>query len=960
MDYAVRITLSASSPVPAYTGGFWAAGVASLSASAVVAGWTPGKLIACGSVGEKVDIAQGGNYAMLDDVDVTITAVGWTDFVAAGASIRNATIEIGTLFAGVLTPRWVGYVLDAPWQGAEILITAESLAGRRHKEVPARTLTSGEIPNLPSASEGAAVPIVWGSVERMTPPKYSQDRQYLDAFYRVESGVIVDTLTSAFIQGTPSGANIIVGVYGRSDSTPLTTVPATYWAALATSSGKTAYIEISSGTGAGQTRARVSSGSFSSVNDLGTLPVVLDSAFSPQPDATSILRFFVNSDYVSLAISDECSGIAAAGDESEREFPLVSTSASINGIEVASISAEFIVSGEYAATKYMKPSSDYGVSLLSDGVTQTGSVQFLAQATTRTVDGFGISFLFADIFCLAKFDADKIPKAQESDKMFFMYSAEGYNLGSGKGQIVLHGIAANYDHTVETAINYERTGAYGPINSYSPGTASDGDFGNFALHAKQLTGNATISGRAKALYLCACTEKDTGIGGSDLALWCRADDGAIPSGATTFVASWNATAGQGYFPLGEFIQPVLLGDPGESEWQNSRCTYGDCDASGSPEKFIGTRHAEWREIIGVNLLSSFTDGGNSWGRVQYTIATPFSDTYGACRIVRKTATFSHTVAAKEKESGLAISYGQFTPASQFLASVESGRKYSSAWPSLPSGKSIGDPITTADHAALDLLYRDLGQGSGDVDQTAYVGIADRDIHALVPSRESSADVLARMCREFNWIAAHDSNGKETVRSWLASVGTTSYAYEVTNAHILADSIMGPEFTAIEDIITLPTISRSWTQADGFRKVASIVSLAIDPDDLTESNYQQYATGFDSYAQAAEAYTALYASRAAAGVEQRGDVSYQYSSDIQTLLIDSGLLDWIAARKEILTFAVTDEHAAAWAVVGDRFKVTHKRYAVSAKYGTLIARYWMPGKATESGKNRVQLTVMIDP
>lgn len=573
MDYAVRITLSASSPVPDYTGGFWADGVASLSASAVVAGWTPGKLIACGFVGEKVDIAQGGNYAMLDDVDVTITAVGWTDFVAAGASIHNATIEIGTLSAGVLTPRWVGYVLDAPWQGAEILITAESLAGRRHKEIPARTLTSGEIPNLPSASEGAAVPIIWGSVERMTPPKYSQDREYLDAFYRVESGSIVDTIASSFVHGTPSGVNIVVGVYGRSDSTPITAVPDTHWASLATSLGKTAYIEITSGTGSGQTRARASSGSFSTVNDLVTLPVVLDSAFSPQPDTTSILRFFVNSDYVSMAVSDECSGISASGDVNGREFSLISTSTEINGVEVASVSSEFIVSGDYAATKYMKPSSDYGTSLLSDGVTKTGSSQFLAQATTRALDGLGESFLFADIFCLARFDGDEIPKAEESDNMFFMYSAEGYNLGSGKGQIVLQGIAANYDHTVDPVINYERTGAYGPINSYSPGMSSDGDVGNFALYAKQLSGNSAISGRAKALYLCACAEKNTGIYGADVALWCRDDDGAIASGATTFTASYNISVGQGYFPSGEFIQPVLAVTHETSEWQNSRCSY---------------------------------------------------------------------------------------------------------------------------------------------------------------------------------------------------------------------------------------------------------------------------------------------------------------------------------------------------------------------------------------------------
>ena len=955
MNYAVRITLAAASPVPSYTGGFWSSGIAALLGSGAASSWTNGVLLGVSAVGEKVDISQHGNYAMLDDCDVAISAVGWTDFFAAGASIHNATVEVGTISGSTFTARWVGAVVDSVWSGVEISLQCESLATRRHKDIPTRSLTSDELPNLPQASEGAAVPIVWGAVERMTPPKRSQDRQYLDAFYRVESGVIVSALSSSFLYDTPSGTNFSIAVYGRVDSTPLADVPATYWAEIAASSGKTAYAEITSGTGSGQTRAVTSIGVLATINNLGVSAISLVSAFSPQPDFTSVVRFFVNSDYISIAVCDEGAGIIVSSDVDDKEFPLISTVEDVGGVQVASASAEFITSGEYAATKYMKPSSDYGIAILSDGIAQTGSAQFLAKATTRCTDDFGITFLTADVFCLARFDAIDIPKLEDSDKMFFTYSAEGYNLGSAKGQIVLHGIAATYANDADTAINYYRTGAYGPINAYSPGMATDGAFGNFALNARQLSASALIPGRAKALYLCASAESVDGIGGADIANWVRVDDGAIPSGATSFVAAFDTAGGSGYFPVGEYIQPILLGDAGESEWQNSRCTYDDCGADGGSDRFIGTRFSEWREIIGINILSSFSYAGRTWGRVQYTIATPYSDAYGECRIVRKTATLSRTVPVKENESGLAISYGSFTPSSTFLASVESGRTYSAAWPSLPSGKSLGVPITTAPHAALDMMYRDLGLGSGDVDAASYLALPADPISAVLSSRRGSADVLAQMCAEFGWVAGHDSSGKETVKaaSLDGSLGT-AFDYAVANADIIADSITGPEMTAVEDVISLPTVSRSWTQADGSRSVASIRSLSLDPGDLTESNYKTYAPGFDSFAQAVEAYTALYEAVGAFGITQDGEHSFEMTSDIDGLLIDSGRLAWAASRKEILTFSVLESHAAAWAKLGSRIKVTHRRYATPAKYGALVARYWMPGD-----KSRVQLTMMID-
>ena len=918
MDYAVRITLSVDSPASDYTGGFWALGVAQLSAGAPASGWTSGQLVSCSQVGESVDIAKGGNYAILSDCTVAFSAVGWPTTAAAGVSLHNATVEVGTLSGSTLTPRWVGYVSDWEWTGTSIVVTCESLAGRRHREIPARRLTSDDLPNLPQASEGAAVPIVWGSVERMTPPKYSQDRPYLDAFYQVSGGAAV-ARKSTFLAGSPSGATMYIGLFGEPGG-PTFSLPADHWTALLFA-GDPVYLEIASGTGSGQT-IRMASYSYGvTATDLQKVSITLDSAFSPQPDSTSELKIFSKADYASLAAFDEGIISRVGADVDGVEYEVAASDSVIDGIVVASVSQEFLVGANYQAITDYPGAYSYGAWLV-DGVTQSGdSCSYLPITKAATGSGTRWSYI-GDILCRTKIDTKSISMSNASSmrELRFLYSVFGINTTDIKSLIV-HVRAKRYDGTtdlinVDVALTTKLIDT-SDMSAYNTALRDDGADGNYSRHAIEMPDLPSILDAYEAIeaFITLCKSTTVGVLPPTVTV-ARRGPSVYASGSTTFGGI------PAEFPIGWRVRPIGL-----------TSTLG---ADGiDPLEFtpiFGRSGSEWRTVTGKS------NSGPIWS---YTIDSAFGIASGTYEMFFEDPAAFYTI--EECEASIAVIYGDIPESSQFIVSASSGRL-------LPSD----DPIIYANDAALYILTDDLGLDGSEVDSTAFGALTNRAIHAAITSPEMSSDIYARMCREFNWIGAHDSIGRETAKNWLGSLGAAAQDYTVANSDIIADSIEGPQMTAIEDIVSMPTVSRSWTQADGFRQVASVLSFGIEPASLTVSNYLQYMTGWDSFAQASEAYAILHANRSRYGVEQRSDVEYKYTSDIQTQLIDDNLLHWISSRKEILEFSVRDNHAGAWATLGKRFAVTHRRYATTTKRGTLVARYWNPEKRT------VQLTVMIDP
>jgi len=939
MDYAVRITLSVDSPASDYTGGFWTLGVAQLSAGAPASGWTSGQLVSCSQVGESVDIAKGGNYAILSDCTVAFSAVDWPTVAAAGVSLHNATVEVGTLSGSTLTPRWVGYVSDWAWTGTSIVVTCESLAGRRHREIPARRLTSDELPNLPQASEGAAVPIVWGSVERMTPPKRSSKRQYLGAFLQVIDGVATER-ESTFVVVAPTTEVVRIGLYGNADGSTVI-VPPTFWESVEQPIGQPIYLEIASGTGSGQTRKSANVYHYGTTGKLSWVEVTLESAFTTQPDTTSEIKIFSDPDYLLLAVCDECEGVTVSADVEEQEFEIQSFASDVDGIAIANVSYEFYEDDKYTAVKYLVASDVYGKTSLSDGVSKSGSA-FTAICTVRIKISSSNSILTSDVVCRASYDVSQIEDADSVTALTFIQSFDVDANALFLNTAVFHAVGVTYSGQKIALVSFRRLTL--PTdrdwNAYSQTMATDGDLGNYSIRSISATLPVPLQS-IERIYTGVSFEADSPEIAPELTTQVGAwlADLDVAANDTSFHVQAVTSAGgvSRNMLVGMKIRPIAAPGTGADEWNYSRVNYDNANNSVSTLNYYGTVYEDLRTITSVTPYG--VDGYNievdaGWDQA---FTTPILIAY------EDDAWIDWARTGDEREAGMAVPYGDVSTTSTFLATVESGRN-------LPSD----DPIIYADDAALDMLSTDLGLASGDIDSTNIGALNPRPIHAVIGSPEMSSDIFARMCREFNWIGAHDSTGRETAKNWLGSLGAAAQDYTVANSDIIADSIEGPQMTAIEDIVSMPTVSRSWTQADGFRQVASVLSFGIEPASLTASNYLQYMTGWDSFAQASEAYAILYANRSRYGVEQRSDVEYKYASDIQTQLIDDNLLHWISSRKEILEFSVRDNHAGAWATLGKRFAVTHRRYATATKRGTLVARYWNPEKRT------VQLTVMIDP
>lgn len=933
MDYAVRITLSAASPTPEYTGGFWAAGVASLSAGAPAVGWTSGKLVSCSQVGESVDIAQGGNYAILSDCTVALTAVGWSTAAAAGVSLHNAMVEVGTLSGTTLVPRWVGYVADMDWTGAVLTLTVESLAGRRHREIPARRLTSDELPNLPQESEGAAVPIVWGSVERMTPPKYSLEREYLGAFYHVSGSVGVER-KSTFLLEVPTTEAIKIATVGNVDGSSFA-FPATFWENYQAARGGDAYIEVSSGTGAGQTRKIASIGASGTTSQLSWYAITLDYPFSIVPNLDSVLRVFLTTDYVSLAIGDSAEGVVISSEIGGIEYPITSEATDRDGVIVSNISPEFLRDGSFDAVAYVKP-ENFGVTALTDLVSETGSGAYLTYPGKIKISDTKTIFV-ADVGCRGRVYIKDIKKSEGVKSIAALFSI-ALTPDSVSSRFIFHVTAEKYSGEIVAIESYKRVVLpdSDEWNGYPVAIASDGSIYNYETNALKIDIPGLLDSYS-AIRVGVSVEGFVPAYTTYSWTFAQASTGGIASGSTTFRVRVVPDVDSVAPIIGTKVAPLMLTGTARQQYIADRLYYPDADNGTDTLEFFGISPSDWRTVTGVATVSGLPEYRD------VTVDSSWFIDYPSAWVIQNNFGSSQRCYVTERECGIAPIYGQASPSSEFLASVESGRN-------LPSD----DPIVNADDAALDMLSTDLGLVSADIDSTGIGALNSRPIHAVIGSPEMSSDIYARMCREFNWIAAHDATGRETAKNWLGSLGAASQDYSVANSDIIEDSIEGPQMTAIEDVISMPTVSRSWTQADGFRQVASVLSFDIDPGDLDSDNYLQYMTGWDSFAQASEAYAILYANRAKYGIEQRGNVEYKYTSDIQTLLIDENLLHWLSARKEILEFSVRDNHAGAFATLGKRFAVTHRRYAPSAKRGTLVARYWNPEKRT------VQLTVMIDP
>lgn len=923
-DFGVRITLSADSPVPSYNVAPWVSGVASLSSGAVNAGWTAGRLISVSPVGEQVDIAQGGNYAEVSEFRAVIDANGYPAFLAAGASLLGAVVEVGTLSGGMLSERFRGVVSDLSWEGQELSIQVESITTLRHMDIPARILTAQEFPGTPIASEGAVVPIVYGPVERMTGVPLLSDQDYLTPLtVNGAAGLFLQTATFLAVgPGVPAASStfvplaIAVAYSGYSYAWPSEDSSAGSRHLLeALTASEPCYLEIIDGTGSGQQRliqmpAPSDRGSLV-YSDLSIdwMGVDLAAPWDTVPDATSRFRAYAQATGAVVVVADEATVSGVTAQVGGRVYPIASTQSTLAaGIITADVSAEFRRGEDYAAIAYHYPVEVRGVEALRDGFTAAGGV-------SRGVLGYTGSQTF-DTFGYAEFDVAPMCAGLGSDnpEVYAFVSAS-----TAAGSIRLWISAIRWDGTEDIV---DPSIALSTENNFPASVLPDGVAGAFGI--------APIGGDILPRPL----EQYRKI---RLALFIIPD--VAPSITSLLLGGWTNGSTEvivGALPtVGKLIRPVI--------------PYG----TGQTIQVAAKQGCDWRLWRVVDSYVSGPGPGQYTCQVSAAFGGPDEVEIATGSYSTVMTGYSDLSGMTETEIGVGIVYGAIPQESTFYVSTASGRTFGAHWPELPAGASNGDPITQARDMALDILYRDLGLVSAQVDFDAFQALPDGNVSAAIVEQEDSSALLARLAREWNWVLGHDMQGRETATAWLGSMHSEASDYSIANGDIVSGTLVGVDQTALEDIITMPDLSWDWTEADGFRASGTVTDVSTPPASLNASNYLQHITGLGDFATALDAYTVLHEAWKRGIVMRRGAIEYRTGGNPLDLYYGA-LLQWAASRKDLLDLRVNEGHAAALAHVGQRVDVTHRRYTGGGTvYGTVVGRWWHP----EDGQ--AQLLVMLD-
>lgn len=958
MQLAVRITLSPASPEPTYTGGPFASGVAQLdTANPPTADWQADRLVECGTFGERVDIATVGNYGQLLDSEMQISNHDkwFAAFQAAGAALEGALVEIGEALSSVdMTTRWTGTIADANFQGGDVEIRVESILASRHSMIPARTLTAQEFPTLRSDSEGAPVPIIYGPVVRTTPPSLlsTQDsRVALTIANTDNSSTVTEDRTSTWVAigsgvgGVAAKYCPVVASINANGGAPGMQSSGHWIYDLA--AGHTVYLSVTSGTGSGQDRKITTidgGGQYYSYTEepggnvasagFGWIGCNLAAPFDTLPDATSVISFFVQEVGAVLAVSDEGGASRVYVEKDGVDYSLVFTpSAPVTGVVAADISSEFRSGEDYAALDYYRPSEVYGITALSDGL--TASAGNTATCLTRTAGISGTKY--SDALCRGKFHMDTVTSEVLSSNpdIYLLVSVDAI---SPTAKLWAQFIGQRYDNTNDVVCQDTSTSigiGESAVNCFSPAILSDGVSGAFSAYALKipdlpmpLEKYRSFRFGIMAQDLPATPPEPMNLGSM---IW--------TNGTTSVIVYLFSDSSEPAPQTGDWIRPDAQDSPKvTSEYYRDRFFFGS--------SHVGA-HQDWRQITNVTTISS-----HSWQLDFVDPITCPTDCYVGILVPD-----SSMSTATEYECGLAFVHSAIPKDDTFMADFAAGRTYSAAWPALPTGKANGDPITLARDAALDMLYRDLGLGADAVDFASFQALPADPIRSALVARVDSAQRMADLCQQFNWVVGHDSDGRETATAWLSRVGSEDYDYSIDTGDVVEGTLTGVAVSDITDLINCPNFKYNWTQADGFRQESNVVDVTADPLTLNSGNYLRYLTGFGDFATALDVYESLHASYKISNRKNTGSFELPDVADASGVLwplVGLDRFNWMGSRKPLLVMTVPDTSAAAFPTVGKRAKVRHKRYAPAWVYGTVVQWEHDPMEA------ETEIVVMVDP
>lgn len=925
-DYGVRIILAASSGVPRYTAGMWVNGVARLSGGATPGAYSSGALISCSQIGERADLAGGGNIVETSEAEIVIESNQWQAFQAAGASIYGATVEVGTLSGSVLSPLWAGVVTDAQWSGPSLSLSVESIASRRHKEIPKNAITNDDLDGLTVDPAGSPVPIIYGAVERMNPVRLQSSKRLSGMVIREASGETEFALTAAYPGGTNTVEFVSI-VAARNFVASSRTFEGTWYEKLA--SGVDVYMDVISGTGSGQRRKLVDlSNTYSEGSSVVTYAAkcgVTVNLVTPL-DRTSVIRLDVVDNLVNLAIGDEASSARVYAEANGAEFDIPFSLSTSRGFAMADASPEFWDGEKMASALTVRGSQTWSVPELVDETTKSGrSVVSPGKVEQNYFDGFCRTRITSDKIpkaaidanakckALFSFDISALPDPSPVEPLYF--TVVGYVLD-------FYGAAheINYNPYSSTfRVDKNKCNAFGEFNSL------DGDPGNYTLDAIEIALPIPLSEIES--ITTAIVANSAGVSGNQFVATVTAGSNVV----------WPQSTPSPGFAVGQWIR----------QRERFDLDYSMCEPPQSNDGIY--KAAAWRQILYIDPSGGLTVSDTSDWDVRIGID-----------FIRILDSDMRTVI--EREAAIAFELGEISADAEFLADA-SGRQYSSTiWPTLsgvedPEGEAAlpGATINAARSAALDMMYRDLELGANDVDQGAFLALDASATKCVLNERKSSREYLGQMAREFGWVFAHDYQGRETATDLLGRVGSTDFDVEVTNAEIIAGSIEGVQATSIEDVVTLPQVLGRWTQADGARLSYGVKNLSIDPSALTSGNFRDHVFGFSEFsADVVKFYRIFYTGKSLSGAENAESIEIKMHDGRPGYDMMRRRFAWISRRKQLLTFSVTEGHAARLSHVGQRVKVSHRRYANGGLFGVLAGKYWSPMDGT------ISLTVMIDP
>jgi hypothetical protein len=607
------------------------------------------------------------------------------------------------------------------------------------------------------------------------------------------------------------------------------------------------------------------------------------------------------------------------------------------------VSGEFRSGEDYAAIEYRVPSTVYGVPEMSDLVTATTSND-VDGVTSVVAAGIGYDFRTWDGYCRGRIESASIPPGairDESD-IYVLASLDASNLVKDSDSLsatvkawpqvrVRRFVGA--DHWVQV-VGGGSAGSlsipFDSFNAYSPAIAPDGSAGQFQSYAWKLPQLPfPLSAVASIEWAVAMSARPDGS--PQLAAgYVHVERGAgnnmvRPAGYSTPLPS-----------VGQFIRPITGGD--------GEIYDGIPGSSGSSIYQSG----QWREVTGIVDADTFTVSDSS--------AWPSDDLDYMIVDAAQLATVN------ERETGIGFVYGTISADTQFRVDTSAGRTFGAHWPALPAGKSNGDPITLARDAVLDMYYRDLGLVAAQVDFASFQALPGDAITSALSERVDSAQRVADLCQQFNWIISHDASGRETATAWLArTMSAADYDYTIDTSDMIEGSITGRDMTDIQDLVNQPRFEWDYTQADGFRQASNVVDVSAAPSTLTAGNYLATLSGFGDFSTSSEVYRSLHSSFQINDYRRSATFSFpDVGSDVSALLWPiSGLnrLDWMASRKPVLRFAMPESVAIGMPVVGKRAKVRHKRYTRNAwVYGTVVESAWEPS----SEDAQFTVSVMLDP